>query len=98
MVDPQSGTAVFGPEEASLSGYDDVDDFDGANFSPPINSNRQVLNDLGTFSQRITVENVSNSDFTQVVAHHSSDFVRITVKIFLNSKEISFESWVRARY
>ena len=31
--------------------YDDLDDFDGAGFSPPINSHWQVLDDLSAFSQ-----------------------------------------------
>jgi hypothetical protein len=98
VVDPQSGTATFGPEEATLAGYDDLDDFNGANFSPPISANRTVLNAFAGFRQRITVENVSPSNFEQVVAHHSSPFVRVTVKVFLNSEEISSASWIRARY
>ena len=44
-IDPESGTAVFGNEETGLSNYDDVDDFDGLSFSPPISSDRQVLNE-----------------------------------------------------
>jgi prepilin-type N-terminal cleavage/methylation domain-containing protein len=98
VVDPQSATATFGPEEATLAGYDDLDDFDGANFSPPISVNKTVLNAFPGFSQRITVENVSPSNFEQVVADHGSPFVRVTVKVFLNSKEISSASWLRARY
>jgi type II secretory pathway pseudopilin PulG len=98
VVDPQSGTATFGPEEAGLAGYDDLDDFNGADFSPPISANKTVLNAFAGFSQQITVENVSSSNFEQVVAHHSSPFVRITVKVFLNSREISSASWIRARY
>lgn len=98
VVDPQSGTGTFGPEEATLAGYDDLDDFDGANFSPPISADRTVLNAFPAFRQRITVENVSSSNFEQVVAHHSSSFVRVTVKVFLNSDEISSASWIRARY
>ena len=98
VVDPQSTATTFGPEEASLAGYDDLDDFDGANFSPPISADRAVLNAFAGFSQRITVENVSPSNFEQVVGDHSSSFVRVTVKVFLNSNEISSASWIRARY
>jgi len=98
VVDPQSGTATFGPEEANLSGYDDLDDFDGASFSPPISANRDVLNDFAAFSQHVTVENVNPADFEQVVSDHSSHFVRVTSKVFLNAKEISSSSWIRARY
>ena len=98
VVDPESATATFGPEEAGLAGYDDLDDFSGAGFSPPISADRQVLNDFAAFTQQITVENVSGADFEQVVGDHLSPFVRVTVRVVLNSKEISSASWIRARY
>ncbi len=98
VVDPQTGTSTFGPEEATLTGYDDLDDFDGASFSPPIRADRATLNDFDAFRQQITVDNVRASNFGQVVSHHSSSFVRVTVKVFLNSREISSTSWIRARY
>jgi len=98
VIDPEGGTSVFGPEEANLSDYDDLDDFDGAVFSPPINAQRSALNDQSAFSQQITVENVSASNFEQVVADHSSAFVRITVRVELNGRQISSAQWLRARY
>jgi len=98
VVDPCSGTAVFGPEEAGLAAYDDLDDFDGAVFSPPIDAARQGLTDLAAFSQHITVDNVSGTDFQQVVAEHSSDFVRITTTITRNNETISSVTWLRTRY
>jgi prepilin-type N-terminal cleavage/methylation domain-containing protein len=98
VIDPETGTTVFGPEEANLAGYDDLDDFDGASFSPPINANRVVLNDFAAYSQQVTVENVSAANFEQVVADHNSDFVRVTVIVFLNAKQVSSASWIRARY
>jgi len=78
--------------------YDDLDDFNGENFSPPISSERTVLNEFSAYSQQITVENVNASNFEQVVANHSSNFVRVTVQIYLNSKPISSANWLRARY
>jgi len=98
VIDPQTETAVHGPEEASLADYDDLDDLDGAVFSPPISAGRENLSDLAGFSQRVTVENVSASNFEQVVGDHSSFFVRVTVTVFLNSREICSTSWIRARY
>ena len=99
VVDPQTETTVFGPEstENSLSTYDDLDDFDGQVFSPPIDINRTTLNNFTAFSQRITVENVSPANFTNTVADHGSDFVRVTVDILLNGNQISSTSWIRAR-
>ncbi len=99
VIDPQTGTSTFGPETGeALADYDDLDDFDGKNFSPPISTHRDPLNNFAAYSQQITVENVNPSDFEQVVSNHSSNFVRVTVKIFLNSNEISSASWLRARY
>jgi len=98
VIDPQTGTSTFGPEEASVAFYDDLDDFDGAIFSPPIGADREILDNLAAFSQQITVENVDPTNFELVVADHSSDFVRVTVSVFLNSKQISSTSWIRARY
>jgi len=96
VVDPQTGT-TFGPEEAGLANYDDLDDFDGANFSPPISANRTALSNFAGFSQQVTVEKVSATNFEQVVAG-PSDFVRVTVRVLLNSREISSVIWIRARY
>jgi len=98
VVDPQSGTSVFGAEEANWQAYDDLDDFDGAQFKPPINADSEVLYDLAAFSQHIRVENVRASDFDDTsIGQHNSNFVRVTVRVILNSKEISSASWIRAR-
>jgi prepilin-type N-terminal cleavage/methylation domain-containing protein len=96
---PVPGVTPFGSDTGeTLADYDDLDDFDGANFSPPINANRVSLNDYATFSQRVTVENVSASNFEQVVADHDSSFVRVTVSVYQNSQQITTASWLRARY
>ena len=99
VVDPQTDVTTFGPETGEvLAGFDDLDDFDGANFTPPINADRNTLNDYTTFSQQVTVENVSASNFEQVVGDHSSYFVRVTVGVYQNSQLITSASWLRARY
>ncbi len=99
VIDPQTEVSAFGPELGeTLAAYDDLDDFDGANFSPPINADRNVLNEFAAFSQQVIVENVSASNFEQVVDDHSSCFVRVTVRVYLNSRQISSVSWLRARY
>ncbi|MCH8120352.1 MAG: prepilin-type N-terminal cleavage/methylation domain-containing protein [Planctomycetes bacterium] len=87
-------------ERTVLVDYADLYAFDDESFSPPQNANGDVLNDLAAFSQQITVENVSDSDFEQVVPDYdpNSHFVRITVKVFLNLREISSARWLRARY
>jgi len=97
LTDPLTDD-TFGPEEPNLAGYDDLDDFDGATFSPPINADREILSDLSAFSQQVTVENVSASDFDQVVGDLETDFVRVTVEVFFNSGQIRSAAWLRARH
>jgi prepilin-type N-terminal cleavage/methylation domain-containing protein len=107
VVDPESENATFGPEadETTLANYDDLDDFDGFDSSTlgaPINADRTLLNDFAPYVQQITVENVSATNFEQVVADNSIAnpryFFRVTVTVFLNSKEISSADWVRTWY
>lgn len=100
VVDPETEMSTFGPEadEAALADYDDLDDFDGVVFSPPINGERSILNEFIGYSQQVTIENVSAANFEQVVVDHGSYFVRVTVKVFLNSRQISSADWVRAWY
>lgn len=96
---PDDAVDTFGPETGeTLATYDDLNDFDDKVFSPPIDAGRNSLSDLSAFTQQVTIENVNASNFEQVVADHGSSFIRVTVKVFLNSKEISSASWLRARY
>jgi len=98
VVDPETTTTTFGPEEASLASYDDLDDLDDATFSPPISASRAALSDLAAFSQQVIVQNLSPTNFDMVVADHSSSFVRITVNILQNGQVISSTNWIRAKY
>jgi hypothetical protein len=98
VIDPETPTAPFGPEEASLADYDDLDDFDGASFSPPISADKTTLTDFAAFTQQITVVNVSASNFELEADDHTTAFVRVTAKVLMNSTEISSSSWIRADY
>jgi prepilin-type N-terminal cleavage/methylation domain-containing protein len=99
VVDPNDDT-IFGPETGETwANYNDLDDFNGENFSPPINAERVVLNDYATFSQQVTVENVNASDFEQVEPDlPRTNFVRVTVNVYQNSQLITSANWLRARY
>jgi type II secretory pathway pseudopilin PulG len=93
-------TAEFLIEEvksrcASMA-YDDLPAVVGT-YSPPQDIYGAALTNFSTFSQQVTVDNVSNSDFTVVVGPGSSDFVRITTKILVDGSEISSADWIRAR-
>jgi type II secretory pathway pseudopilin PulG len=98
-VFPETKTSgVFGPEgEASVALYDDVDDFDGQTFNPPIDVHCNPLNNFANFSQTITVESVNPSDLTNVQADYSTLLVRVTVQVALNGEEVSTCSWIRSR-
>ncbi len=99
VIDPEAGAATFGPEEASLADYDDLDDFDGHTFSPPIDAMRQQLTDFAAYSQQVTVQKVNPSDFEQVIPIADiSDFVRVTVSVSYSGREICSTSWIRARF
>ena len=99
VIDPETEFATFGPEAGeTLANYDDLDDFNGATYTPPISAERATLSEYPAYSQKIAVENVNASNFEQVVANHNSNFVRVTVRVYLNSRQISSASWLRARY
>lgn len=91
--------SLFGPESGeTLAQYDDLDDFDGATFSPPIDAGRTPLPDLEDFSQVVTVQNVQPADLDQVAADHSTAFVRVTVRVLRNGRILNSAHWIRARY
>src|SRR5262245_53309678 len=47
LTDPIFGHGTFGAESGqSLAGFDDVDDFDGQTFNPPIDAFRQPVTEL----------------------------------------------------
>jgi len=98
VIDLDTGYSTFGPEEATLAEYDDLDDFDNMSFSPPINADRQGLTNFPQFTQSIEVQNIHPNNFEQVVSDHSSNFVRVKATIYVNSQIISSTSWIRARY
>lgn len=98
-ADPDA-PAHFG-QETSGTPYNDVDDFNGANFCPPISAGQTVLNDFGSFTQQVVVDKLNPSDLDQAAADpntSTSPFLRVTVAIVQNGKEISSASWIRARY
>ncbi len=100
VIDPEGGADMFGAEEGSLIDYDDLDDFDGAIFSPPVDALRLPLADFAAYSQQVTVQKVDPSNFEQVlaIADPRNDFVRVTVSVSYNGREICSISWIRARF
>ncbi|OHB55798.1 MAG: hypothetical protein A2Y07_08210 [Planctomycetes bacterium GWF2_50_10] len=97
-VDPQTGKATFGAETGeNLATYDDVDDFKAKTYCPPIDAARAQLTAYIAYTQQITIDKVLATDLTAIDATGASDFFRVTVKVFLNGKELSRASWVRVK-
>jgi prepilin-type N-terminal cleavage/methylation domain-containing protein len=80
-------------ERTDLAAYGEVNNEE---FNPPITADGEVLTDFSAYTQTVTVQNVSESNFEQPVA--DSDFVKVTVTVLLNGKEITAASWIRANY
>ncbi len=107
-VDPVTGALAFGPEtdEASVTQYDDLDDFAGGGgagvtFSPPINALRQSIADLPQWQQFVIAEPVSPSDITgSPVSPGATDVLRMTVIVSRTEtgamREVTRLSWLAA--
>jgi type II secretory pathway pseudopilin PulG len=101
--DPSTPTH-WGPEtgEGSVSAYDDLDDFDGRTFSPPIDARRASLgSNYATWGQRVTVESVNPDNLTAVIAHLTLEpalrpVSRVTVSVLHNGKAVYSQSWLSA--
>ena len=98
VADPQTSNAQFGPEEDTWTDYDDLDDFDGMSFCPPIDAQGNQLTDWSTFTQTIEVQNVRVNDLATPVADLNSDFYRVTVTITHQQQDILTATWVRCLY
>jgi len=100
VIDPETETG-FDTKEATWATYDDLDDFDNFNSSPlggPISATRTVLTEFSTFAQEVTVQNVSASNFDTVVADNGSAFLRVSVVVRQNGRQLVSASWIRANF
>jgi len=81
--DPDVLNGSFGAEEGSRSSFDDVDDYDGLNESPPARLDGTPLDDYGGLVRTATVDNVTAADPDPVTAaaDGSTDCKRIRVKV-----------------
>jgi type II secretory pathway pseudopilin PulG len=115
--DPGTGSTTFGPETGeTLATYDDVDDFNGPttgtgmSFNPPIDSQRNRLDDLGKFTQLVTVwpvylnnleTNTNAPDTVDLSQTTYTGAVRIRVRVLHQGSpneqpvELYRQSWIR---
>lgn len=101
FTDPVAGKNSFGPEAGeNIASYNDVDDFNGRSFSPPIDATRTGLADLSQYTQQITVTRVSPTSFSTTATSYSGA-VRIEVVVNYQptpgepSEELYRLSWLR---
>jgi Tfp pilus assembly protein PilV len=99
--DPIQGQKYFGPEpNETTATWNDVDDFDGASFSPPIDSTRNTLSNLSQYTQDVAVVPVDPSRLTSQATSYTGA-VRVTVTIYYQAdasaakQEVYRISWTR---
>jgi hypothetical protein len=91
----------WGPEvgETTVNTYDDLDDFDGLTFSPPIDARRASMgSDYNGWSQSIVVESINPDDLKMVIPHLTHPpalrpVSRITVTVKRYDKTVYTQSW-----
>jgi len=91
----------FGPEAGeTLASFNDLDDFNGQSFSPPINAQRQALpaDEWAGWTQSITVANVDPNYLAghQPIGGGSTDMVRTTVEVRKDGRLVYRLSWLTA--
>lgn len=91
----EPGGTTFGPEPGeSLATYDDLDDFYRSAFKPPLNKDRGVQSEYGTWSVSVEVAEV---DPTTLLPATDTDMLRIKVSAKRNERVITEAYWLRAR-
>ncbi|MFM7050646.1 MAG: hypothetical protein ACKOYN_00730 [Planctomycetota bacterium] len=105
--DPVTGIAVWGPEadETGVADYDDLDDFDGFQFSAedgtgPINAMGEVITEMPGWSQSVIVQYIDPFEITEVMPDRSTDLVRVRVTVRFKGPtdpapvEVTSVSWI----
>jgi type II secretory pathway pseudopilin PulG len=86
--------------ETNVSLYNDLDDFDGQQFSPPIDARRHSLGSTySTWSQNVKIESINPTNLTATMNHLtlSPDLrptCRCTITITHNGKQVYSQWWI----
>ena len=95
VSDPTLGTTTFGREAGeTVATSDDVDDFNGVTFEPPVDSSRAALTGLNLYSQIITVTPAAAKQLTANSGTYTGT-VRVRVDIKKGSNVIHTLEWIR---
>jgi len=110
VLDPSYANTYFGPEPGEvLRTYNDVDDFDGSSFNPPIDSTRTQIPQMAQYTQAVTVVPVLANKLTSNTNPAALDLpkstytgaVRVQVRILYRRTptsppvEVHRASWLR---
>jgi hypothetical protein len=108
--DPHYATTSWGAEAGeSLANYNDIDDFDGLTFNPPLDSTRAAITQLSKYTQVVSVMPVdpnrpgNNTDAAkpEIGKGTYTGAVRIRVSVLYRAKpnevpvEVLRSAWVR---
>lgn len=108
--DPISGRTNFGFEAGeTLNSFDDIDDFDGQTYNPPVDSLRATITSLGQYSQVVSVVPVfpnklnsnTNDSALEISKTTYTGAARVRVRVLYRAKptdtaqEVYRASWVR---
>ncbi len=100
-----SGLATRDPElpnqwstkETTVAQYDDVLDFDGATFSPPIDITRASITSMTDWQQSVNVETVSHNSVSSTRPSDVTEpTVRVTVTVSHHGQSVYQASWLVA--
>ena len=95
FADPVTPTHWGAETGETLATYNDVDDFDGKTFSPPIDARRQVLSSFTNWSQSIAVQKVDVNRLTTSVPNSTvMPTLRVTVTVQHFGQTVYSENWL----
>ena len=102
--DPIRGRSTFGPDSGETLGtYNDLDDFDGSVFCPPIDSLRTAVATLGQYTQTVSVTPVDPNRLSTDLPKTISNWLAVRVVVQVSFKptpaavaqDVYRTSWVR---
>jgi type II secretory pathway pseudopilin PulG len=88
--------------ETSATAYNDLDDFDGKSFSPPIDARRQSLgSNYSDWTQSVKIETIKPDSLSTTISHLNltpdlRPTCRCTVTVTHNGKTVYTQNWIAA--
>ena len=95
---PSTSTWGAEPDETAVAHYDDVDDFDGKTFSPPLDVRREPLLNYTGWSQSIQIDSVDEDVVTTTRGKDNvtRPMCRVVVRVSHHSALVHEASWLVA--